>query len=64
MSDRTEQYRIKQEIENNKQEMKNKIKDFPFYWSLAVIIETLVLFFISKIFRKEDQVPNKNLLLR
>jgi hypothetical protein len=24
----------------------------------------LVLFFISKIFRKEDQVPNKNLLLR
>lgn len=55
MLDRTEHYNIIQEI-------KDRIKDFPLYWSLAVIIETLVLFFIAKLFRKEDYISNKKLL--
>lgn len=55
MLDRTEHYKIRQEI-------KDRIKDFPLYWSLAVIIETLVLFFITKLFRKEDYISNKKLL--
>ena len=55
MLDRTEHYKIRQEI-------KDRIKDFPLYWLLAVIIETLVLFFITKLFRKEDYISNKKLL--
>lgn len=55
MLDRTEHYKIRQEI-------KDRIKDFPLYWSLAVIIETLVLFFITKLFRKEDYISNKKLI--
>ena len=32
-------------------------------WILTILIETIVLFFISKLFRKEDQVSNKRLIL-
>ena len=56
MLDRTENYKIRQE-------MKNKIKKFPLFWSIAVIIETLVLFFMAKLFWKEDEISNKKLLL-
>ena len=52
MLDRTEHYKIRQEI-------KNKVKDFPLYRSLAVIIETLILFFIAKIFRKRNEIEEK-----
>ncbi len=40
-----------------------KIKEFPFIWLWTIIIETLLLFFIAKIFRKENQISNKKLLL-
>lgn len=56
MLDRTENYKIRQE-------MKNKVKQFPLFWSIAVLIETLTLFFIAKLFWKEDEISNKKLLL-
>jgi len=62
--DKTEQYKIKQEQLRIKQEVRDSVKDFPLYWSLTVIIETLVLLFLSKLFRKENQISNKKLLLR
>lgn len=40
-----------------------KIKQFPLFLSLAIIIETLVLFFIAKLFREDAQISNKKLLL-
>ena len=40
-----------------------KIKEFPFIWLWTIIIETLLLFFMAKIFRKENQISNKKLLL-
>lgn len=44
-------------------EMRTKLKKFPFYWGLAVILETLILFFIAKLFWKENQILNKKLFL-
>ena len=64
MLDSTDQYKIKQEQQKIKQKVRDSIKDFPLYWSLAVIIETLVLFFIAKIFRKEERISNKRIILR
>ena len=40
-----------------------KIKEFPFIWLWTIIIETLLLFFMAKIFRKESQISNKKLIL-
>ena len=39
------------------------IRRFPFFWLWAVIIETLVLFYIAKLFWKDNNVSNKKLLL-
>jgi len=38
-------------------------KEFPFFWLWTVILEILVLFYIAKLFRKENQISNKRLLL-
>lgn len=54
----------KRENVERKHNIKGKTSKFPFFWCLAVLIETLTLLFIAKIFRKEDQIPNKKLLLR
>lgn len=56
MLDRTNHYNVIQE-------MKNKLKQFPIFWFLAVVIETLILFFIAKIFRKEEWITNKRIFL-
>lgn len=56
MLNRTQHYR-------DIQEMKNKIKKIPFFRLLTIIIETLVLFFITKIVRKDEPISNKKLLL-
>lgn len=56
LQDRTEYY-------NLVQGMKNKLEQFPFFLLLAVVIETLVLFFIAKIFREKNEIPNKMILL-
>lgn len=55
-------------------EMRTKLKKFPFYWGLAVILETLILFFIAKFFWRKygiideiwwerNEISNKKLLL-
>ena len=67
MLDITEHYEVIQEI-------KDKLKDFPISWLFTVIVETLVLLFIAKLFRKEEkmggetwyeenEISNKKLLL-
>lgn len=40
-----------------------KISEFPFFWAMAVLIETLVLFLIAKIFWKDDDISNGKLIL-
>ena len=45
------------------QEMKNKIKKVPLFRLLTIITETIVLFLIAKIFRKDEEISNKKLLL-
>ncbi len=52
MLDRTEHYKIRQEI-------KGRVKDFPLYWLLTVIIETLALFIIAKIFREKGKIEEE-----
>jgi hypothetical protein len=49
MLDITEHYEVIQEI-------KDKLKDFPISWLFTVIVETLVLLFIAKLFRKEEKM--------
>ena len=53
----------KRENVERKHNIKGLTSKFPLFWWLAVLIEILVLFFIAKIFRKEDQILNKKLLL-
>lgn len=52
MLDRTEHYK-------NKQEIKGKVKNFLLFWPMALIIETLVLFIIAKIFREKDKTEEE-----
>ena len=54
---------IKTKSIKRKQELKEKLDIFPIFWLMAVIIETIGLFFIAKLFRKENQISNKRLLL-
>ena len=54
----------KRENVERKHNIKGKTTKFPLFWWLAVLIETLVLFFIAKIFWKEDEISKKKLLLR
>jgi hypothetical protein len=58
--DITEQYKIKEEQDKI---MKNYIKEFPNYWILAVIVETIILFLIAKFCRKFWFFKNRKLLL-
>ena len=66
--DRIETYEITKdwgnyEILSSKTISIKDIKKFPFFWILAIMIETLVLFFIVKLFRENVQISNKKLLL-
>lgn len=66
--DRIETYEITKdwgnyEILSSKTINIKNIKQFPFFWILAIMIETLVLFFIVKLFRENVQISNKKLLL-
>ena len=66
--DVTKTYKITKNWENyeivlNKTVNIKDIKKFPFFWLWAIILETLVLFYIAKLFRKENQISNKKLLL-
>ena len=54
----------KRENIERKHDIKDKTSKFPLFWWLAILIETLVLLIIAKIFRKEDEISNKKLLLR
>lgn len=46
-----------------KQNTKNQIIEFSFSWIIAIIIETIILFVLAKLFRKQDQIPNRKLIL-
>ncbi len=41
----------------------NRLIKFWIAWILTILIETIVLFIIAKLFRKEDQISNKRLIL-
>jgi hypothetical protein len=41
----------------------DRLVKFLIAWILTILIETIVLFSIAKSFRKEDQIPNKRLIL-
>ena len=67
MLDRTNHYNVIQEMEN-------KLKQFPIFRFLAIVIETLILFFIAKFFWRKygiideiwwerNEISNKKLLL-
>ena len=40
-----------------------KLIQFPHFRLIAVIIETIILFAIAKLCRKEDQISNRKLIL-
>lgn len=66
--DVTKTYKITKNWENyeivlNKTVNIKDIKKFPFFWLWAIILEILVLFYIAKLFRKENQISNKKLFL-
>jgi hypothetical protein len=39
------------------------IKRFPLFWLWAIMLETLILFYMAKLFWKENEISNKKLLL-
>lgn len=41
----------------------HRLIKFSIAWILTVLIETIVLFIIAKLFRKEDQISNKRLII-
>lgn len=66
--DITKTYKITKNWENyemvlNKTVNIKDIEKFPFFWLWAIILEILVLFYIAKLFRKENQISNKRLFL-
>jgi hypothetical protein len=48
---------------NKVREIKNKLIEFPIARFLTILLETFILFIISKIIRNEDQIPNKRIFL-
>ena len=49
--------------ERVKREIKNNLKIFPYAWFVTIIIETLLLFVISKYNWKEEKFSNKKIIL-
>jgi len=50
-------------IKQRAHEIKNIISIFPFFWLLAIVIETLGLFIIAKLFRRKNQISNWKLII-
>ena len=62
--DRTKIYIIIKNWENYEIVLNKTVEiEFPFFWLWAIILEILVLFYIAKLFRKENQISNKRLFL-
>lgn len=49
--------------EKIKRRIKNNLEEFPYAWFVTVIIETLLLFVISKYNWKEEKISNKKIIL-
>jgi hypothetical protein len=49
--------------EKIKRKIKNNLNVFPYAWLVTIIIETLVLFFVSKFNWKGEQISNKKIII-
>ena len=49
--------------EKIKRKIKNNLKELPYAWLVTIIIETVCIFLIAKFNRKENENPNKKLIL-